>query len=59
MKEKTNAAETKQALRDELARRKNAVRALDQQRAAAVRELQRIEAERHCHVKRLFGTLTR
>ena len=45
MKTETSAAGTKKALRDELARRKDAVRALDQQRAAEVRELQRIEAE--------------
>lgn len=44
MKPETNAAGTKQALRHELARRKDTVRALDQQRAAEVRELQRIEA---------------
>jgi superfamily II DNA or RNA helicase len=37
--------ESRQALRTEIARRRAAIRALDRQRAAAERELQRLEAE--------------
>jgi hypothetical protein len=43
MKAEANIAESRQALRAEIARRRDAVSALDRQRAAAERELQRLE----------------
>ncbi len=45
MKSEANIAESKQALRAEIARRRDAVTVLDRQRAVAERELQRLESE--------------